>query len=117
MAAKTAGTWVPIDQRMGFPGTMAQVDATALFPLGTIIKARDLGATAYGDAEFMYVQGAAVAGNVAPFVVTIGGDFIVTLIVARAKGAVGLLVSTLDTAAKFGWVQVRGKGVAQCDVV
>lgn len=110
MPAKVQGTWRPIDPTYLGIASLTNVDTAAAYPLGTKIKARDIGATAYGDAEFIYMNGGTtvVAGSVVNFI----GDGTCVLLAARAKGAVGLAISTV-IATSFGWFQVRGKGVAK----
>lgn len=111
MAAKAQGTWQVLEP-MGV-AALTNVDTTAAYPFGYRCKARDGGATDYGHAEFMYVKGGTslAVGSV----VSIAGDYTTTLIAARAIGAVGLAISVLDAATKYGWVQIRGRGVAKCD--
>lgn len=113
MAAKSQGTWAPY-QPIGIVD-LTNVDTTAAYDFGYRCKARDTGSTAYGHAEFMYVKGGTsiAVGSV----VTIAGDYTVTLIAADAKGPVGLAISVLDATTKYGWVQVLGRGVAKCDTV
>ncbi len=112
MAAKVAGNWRVLSP-VGVQADLAVVDATAQHALGKRIKARDAGSTAYGDAEFVYLNG--VASVVRGSVCVITGVGAVTLIAAAAKGAVCLALGAVDTATKAGWFQVLGKGVALCD--
>lgn len=114
MAAKTAGTFVPYEP-MGFEADLTAVDTTARHDLGTRCKAKDLGATLYGDAEFIYCSG--VASTARGSVVLITDTYGTSLIAARAIGAVGLALAAVDATTKFGWYQVLGKGVALCDTV
>lgn len=113
MAAKAQGTW-QVYQPAGI-AALTNVDTTAAYDLGYRCKARDSGTTAYGPAEFIYLKGGTnvAAGSV----VTINGDNSVTLITARAKGAVALAISAVDATTKFGWFQILGRGVAKCDTV
>jgi hypothetical protein len=112
MAAKTAGTWVVVDP-IGVTSDLTAVDSTQAYPTGKRIKAYDNGATAYGYAEFIYLAG--VASVVAKDVCVITGVNAVTRIAARAKGAVCLALGAVDASTKWGWFQVLGKGVANCD--
>lgn len=107
MAAKTAGTWMALD-RIGV-NPDSTVGTTLLYPLGTRVKARDMGATAYGDAEFVYATG--VASTIRGSVVIITGLYLTTLVVARSKGQVGVALGAC-VASNYGWYQVSGIGVA-----
>lgn len=107
MAAKTAGTWQAIDPVGINPDST--VGTTLLYPLGTRVKARDTGATAYGDGEFIYATG--VASTVRGSVAIITGLNLTTLVVARSKGAVGVALGAC-VASNYGWYQVLGTGVA-----
>jgi hypothetical protein len=113
MAAKTAGTWA-VTSPVGF-GQLDQVDTTARFPLGSRCKAKDVGSTAYGDGEFIYLSG--VGSTVRGSVVLITDDYGTALIQARDKGGVGVALAVVDATTKYGWYQVLGKGVAACDTV
>lgn len=113
MAAKTAGTWAVTD-RIGF-GQLSDVDATARFAVGTRCKATDVGSTAYGPAEFIYLSGA--TSTVRGSVVLITDTYGTSLIAARAIGAVAVALAIVDASTKFGWYQILGKAVAACDTV
>lgn len=107
MAAKVAGDWKALDPAGINPdGT---VGTTLLYPLGTRVKARDMGSTAYGDGEFVYATG--VASTIRGSVVIITGLYLTTLVVARSKGAVGVALGAC-VASNYGWYQVQGVGVA-----
>lgn len=114
MAAKTAGTWKVIGE-IGVQSDLSQVDATAQYTLGKRVKAKDMGTTAYGFAEFIYLTGA--TSTVRGSVVLITDTFGTSLIAARAIGAVAVALAIVDTATKAGWYQVLGTGVAACDTV
>lgn len=113
MAAKVAGSWQVLEP-IGV-ADLTNVDTTAAHTLGKRCKAQDKGTTAYGFAEFIYCKG--VASVARGSVCLIADDFSVTLIAARAIGAVGIALGAVDAATKFGWFQVLGKGVALCDTV
>jgi hypothetical protein len=107
MAAKVAGTW----QALGKVGINpdSTVGTTLLYPLGTRVKARDMGSTAYGDGEFVYCLG--VASTIRGSVVIITSTYATTLVVARSKGFVGVALGA-NVASNYGWYQVSGVGVA-----
>lgn len=114
MAAKVQGKWRVIDPiNVGMPSDLAQIDTAPAVPLGTVVTAQDMGATNYGVGQFIYVKGVAstVAGNV---VYVKGSDFSIVRITAGSQGIIGLALSALDAATKYGWVQISGKGVATC---
>lgn len=113
MAAKTGGTWKSIDL-IGVED-MTTVGTTKLWPLGQRCKAQDVGSTAYGFGDFVYAAGCTSTARGS--VVLIGDSYDTTLLAARDKGAVGLALAAVDATTKFGWYQVRGKGVALCDTV
>lgn len=111
MAAKTAGTWAVIEP-MGF-GNLTDVDTVKRVPLGTRCKARDVGSTAYGEAEFIYLAG--VTSTARGSVVLITTAYTTALVAARTIGNLAVALAAVDAATKFGWYQVRGQGVALCD--
>ncbi len=113
MAVKVAGTWQVLSP-VG-TGSLAQVDTTARFALGTRCKARDSGTTAYGEGEFIYLSG--VTSTVRGSVVLITDAYGTSLIAARAIGAVAVALAIIDATTKFGWYQILGTGVASCDTV
>ena len=114
MAAKTAGTWQVLSP-VGLVSNLTDVDTTAVVSVGTRCTARDMGATAYGDGEFIYLTG--VASTVRGSVVTITDTWGTALIAARGIGAVGVALAIVDATTKYGWYQTLGKGVAACDTV
>jgi hypothetical protein len=112
MAAKVTGIYVSTDRIMGVED-LTTIGTTQLWPLGTIIKARDTGSTAYGDVEMMYLKGG--TSIAAQSVVSVASDWTVALIAARAKGAVAVSIGAVDATTKYGWFVVRGKAAAKCD--
>lgn len=113
MAAKTAGTWAPV-----FPGAIApltNIDTTQVYDLGYRCRAKDVGSTQYGWAEFIYLKGATSVARGSVCLIT--DAWLVTLIAARAIGAVCIALGAVDAATKFGWFQTLGQGVALCDTV
>lgn len=107
MAAKVQGTWRCTEP--GGPSSFTQIDTTAAYDFGKTFKAKDVGDTQYGFAEFQYVKG--VANVVAGDACVITGTGALVRITARSKGQVGVAVSALDAATKFGFVQTKGQGV------
>lgn len=113
MAAKVAGTW-QVQDPIGV-ADLTTVDTVKQWELGQRCKARDVGSTAYGFGDFIYLKG--VASVARGSVCLILDDYSVGLLAARDKGAVALALGAVDAATKFGWFQVRGMGVALCDTV
>lgn len=115
MAAKAVGTYVPTSLTVGVED-LTTIGTTQLWPLGTVIKARDTSAsTAYGDVEMMYLKGG--TNVAAKSVVTINSDMSTTLIAARAKGSVAVSIGAVDATTKYGWFVVKGKAAAASDGV
>lgn len=87
---------------------IADVSTTQIHPLGMKVKAYD---TTYGEGEFVYGKGVAstIVGSALIINLYTG---ITALTAARSKGIVGIAMSILDAATKFGWFQVRGSAVA-----
>src|SRR5688572_15894710 len=113
MAAKTAGTWV-VTEPMGV-GDLSVTGTTQLHPLGTKCMAKDVGSTAYGLGEFVYLTG--VTSTVRGSVVIITDTWGTALVAARSIGAVAVALSACDASTKYGWYQILGQGVAACDTV
>lgn len=110
--ALSIGTWQVENPRIGMQ-PITTVDTVQNHPLGTIVTAKDVGTTAYGQAEFIYVAGV-TSGAARAWAVYNADDFTTTLAVADGIGPVGVMVSTLDAATKFGWLQISGKAIAKC---
>lgn len=105
--------WVPVDARVGCP-SITDVATTQALPFGTIIRAMDIGSNQNGEGEFMYVKGVA-SGATGSWVGVNADDYTTTL--AAANGVyplIGIMMSTLDAATKFGFIQISGKAVGKC---
>lgn len=112
MAAKTAGTWSVTDPA-GIE-SLTTFGTTKLHALGRRCKAKDIGTTDYGYAEFIYLEG--IGSTVRGSVVSVNDDFLTALGAARAKGAIAVALSAC-VASNYGWYQILGKGVATCGTV
>lgn len=110
--ALTAGTWRSIEPRIGMQ-PISTADTVQNHTLGTIIRAKDVGSTNYGEGEFIYVKGVA-SGATNAWAIYNADDFTTTLAVADGIGPMGVMMSTLDATTKFGWLQISGKAVAKC---
>lgn len=109
--ALTVGTWRLVDDRIGAQ-PIAETSTTARHPLGTIVRAKDVGTTAYGEGEFQYVKG--VASAAAKDWVGIPSDnFTAVRGVANGNYPMGVLMAAL-TASYYGWVQISGKALGNC---
>jgi len=109
--ALTAGTWVIVTP---FAGNQAIADREDVqkHPLGTIVRAKDVGSTAYGESEFIYVKG--VASTVAKDWVGVPADnYTIVRAVANGNYPVGVAMAAL-TASYWGWVQISGKALGNC---
>ena len=106
------GTWVITNGPVGAQ-PIATVSTTQNHPFGTEVKARDTGATAYGEATFVYVKGVS-SGAVAKWTGYNPGTGVTILAVADGIYPIGVMVSTLDATTDFGWLQISGRGVGKC---
>jgi len=86
-----------------FSGDTAQVDTVQQFAFNT--KAVDVDGN-----EYLYVKGVA-SGAVGRWV-TYDEVGVTTLLVADAKGLVGVMCGVLDATTDFGWIQIFGKATA-----
>ena len=110
--ANTVGTWIPVDPRLGIQ-PIADVSTVQNHPFGTIIKARDIGTTAYGEGEFVYVKGVA-SGALRAWAGYDTEAGLTVLAVADGNYPLGVMMSALDATTDFGWLQIRGHCVAKC---
>lgn len=109
--ALTVGTWAVSDIRIGSQ-PITERSTVANHPLGTIVRARDVGTTAYGEGEFIYVKG--VASAAAKNWVGIPSDnYTCVRAVANGNYPLGILMAAL-TASYYGWAQISGKAIASC---
>lgn len=93
---------------------ITDVSTTQRHPLGTRRKARDTASTAYGEGEFIYLQGVASTA-VGSCVVYFEDDHSTVLldtdsVAAAKKGQVAWAMSAC-VASSYGWYQIAGKAV------
>lgn len=94
---------------------IATTETTQKHPLGSIRRAYDKDATAYGSGEFIYLKG--VASTVVGDAVTYNlDDGSTTRLVANAIGPVGIAMSA-NVANQYGWYQISGKAVVKAATV
>lgn len=108
----TAATWKAID-RIGVTSDFTSIDSTAVVPLGTRVRVKDVGTTDYGEAELIYLKG--VGSTARGSLVTIDSAWATSLLTARDTGAVAVSLAANTSASTYSWYQIRGKGVAACD--
>lgn len=110
--ASTQGTWRFKSPDIGAQ-PISEVSTTKRHEFGTRVWAKDAGATAYGEAEFIYVKGVA-SGAVAKWAGYNTKSGATTLAVADGNYPLGVMVSTLDATTDFGWLQIYGRGIGKC---
>lgn len=110
--AATAGTWVIVNGPIGAQ-PIATADTVQNHPFGTIVCAKDIGPTAYGEGEFVYVKGVS-SGAVKKWAGYRSKSGLTTLAVADGNYSVGVFMSDLDATTKFGWLQIKGRAIGKC---
>jgi len=110
--ANTVGSWVIENGRIGMQ-PIADTDTIQNHPFGTIVVAKDVGTTVYGQGEFIYVKGVA-SGALRAWAGYRSKSGLTTLAVADGNYSLGVMMSTLDATTKFGWLQIKGRSVAKC---
>lgn len=109
--ALTVGTWRVADPHIGAQ-PISEASTTQNHALGLIVLAKDVGTTAYGYGEFIYVKG--VASCAAKDWVGVPSDnFTLVRAIANGDYPVGVAMAAL-TASYYGWVQIQGKALGNC---
>lgn len=67
----------------------------------------------YGVGEFVYAKGVTSGAKYA-WAVYNADDWTTTLLAADSRGPVGIMMSALDAATDFGWLQIYGKAIGKC---
>lgn len=112
--SSTAGTWKPIGPAIVAIQPIANTDTVQNHPFGTVVRAKDTGSTAYGEAEFVYVKGVA-SGAAKAWAAYRAKAGLTTLAVAGGNYPnIGVMMSALDATTKFGWLQITGRAIAKC---
>lgn len=88
---------------------ISEVSTTQRHPLGTIVTAEEI-ANGNGVGEFIYLKGV-TSGARKKWVTYVMDSGACVLLAANAIGPVGIMMSDLDAATDFGWVQISGKAV------
>jgi len=110
--ASTQGTWRFVDPRIGGQ-PIADVSTTQNHPFGTVITAKDVGTTAYGEGRFVYVKGVS-SGALAKWSGYNTKSGATTLAVADGNYPLGVMMSVLDATTKYGWLQIWGRAIGKC---
>lgn len=98
-------TYKIVDQAVGAPSPVTQVDATQRFPLGFIARAAD---NSLGAAQFVYLQGSNVA-SVGQLVAISGNQAVLAGTVnSTAAGPVAVAAGVMSATNLYGWAQVQG---------
>ncbi|MFQ5356632.1 MAG: hypothetical protein ACE5DY_09160 [Mariprofundaceae bacterium] len=88
-----------------------EISTTQNHPLGTIVRAKDIASTDYGEGEFIYLLG--VASTAVGSAVTYNADDGSTaLLAANAIGPVAFAMGA-NVASSYGWYQIEGKAVGK----
>lgn len=111
--AKTAGTWRYVETRVGAQ-PINQTSTTQNHPFGTVVRAKDVGTTAYGEGEFIYCKGVASGALNAWTGVRSKAGLTILGVASGAYDLVGVMMSTLDATTKFGWLQIKGRAIGKC---
>lgn len=106
--AISSGTWKVIG-RAGLHQNIEATSTTQKYKLGERVKARDVGTTAYGEGEFIYLKGVASTAVGDAVVYDISGGTTVRT-VAASKGPLAVAMSA-NVANQYGWYQIFGLGV------
>jgi len=102
--------FVPVNSLV-IPQAIEEISTTQLLPLGTRVRAVDTASTAYGEGEFIYLQG--VASTVLGSVVTYNQDDHSTALLAANAIAPVAFAMGANVASSYGWYQIFGKAVGK----
>lgn len=101
-------TWV-WDEPEIMPQAITDVSTTQYHPLGTIKRGKDVGSSALGSAEFIYLKG--VTSNAAGLFVTFNAAFVAALattsLTVPAPHAISM--SAFDSSTEYGWAMISGQ--------
>lgn len=107
-------TWKVLD-RIGLNQEIEATSTTKQHPIGTRVTCRDVGSTARGEGEFIYLVGVASTA-VGDAVVYDESTGLTTRTVAASKGPFAISMSA-NVADQYGWYQIYGVGVATVGTV
>lgn len=103
--------WQVINPQIGMQ-PIQTTSTTQNHPLGTLVRAVDVGTNLNGEGEFVYAKGATstVAGS---WVTFLEDGWTTALLVADAIGQVGISMSANAASTSYGWYQIKGKAVGK----
>lgn len=109
------GNWAPVDGRLGLNQAIDSNSTTKHHNIGERVRCRDVGTTAYGEAEFIYLKGVAstAKGDAVAYDIS-DGTTIRTLAATVGPLAVAMAATV---ASEYGWYQVYGLGVVTAGTV
>lgn len=110
---KTAGTWKAVDHRIGMQ-PINQTSTTQNHPFGTVVRCKDVGATNYGEGEFVYCKGVASGALNAWAGIRKKAGLTTLATTSGAYDLIGTMMATLDATTKFGWLQISGRAIGKC---
>ncbi len=108
----SSGTWAVSSPVVGAQ-PIATTSTVQNHELGKIITARDIGSTAYGAGEFIYLPG--VASTIVGSVVTYDPVTYLTTLCAVGGGIarpIAISMSANNASTSWGWYQISGVAVA-----
>ena len=111
--AKTAGTWKPVDGRIGMQ-PINQTSTIQNHPFGTMVRCKDVGASNYGEGEFVYAKGVASGALNAWAGIRKKAGLTTLAVASGAYDLIGTMMATLDATTKFGWLQISGRAIGKC---
>lgn len=101
------GTWAPVSE-IGLNQAIDSNSTTQNYTIGKRIRCRDVGSTAYGEADFVYLKG--VASTAKGDLVVFEGNGTTIRAAARAEGPCAVAMSAC-VASEYGWYQLTGLAV------
>lgn len=111
--AIASGMWSSVSE-IGPSQPIDAVSATQQHPVGHVVRCRDTGATAYGEAEFVYLRG--VLNTVVGDLVVYEGNGVTARTVARSTGPAAAAMAAVGDN-QWGWYQVRGRAKVRAGAV
>lgn len=113
--AISSGTWVPFSE-VGLNQAISTTSTTQYHQVGHRVRCRDVGSTAYGEGEFIYLIGVAstAVGDAVVYDLSTG---LTTRTVLASAGPMAIAMSANSSTSNYGWYQIQGVGVATVGTV
>lgn len=111
--AISQGTWAPIAE-MGLNQAISETSTTKYYEIGKIVRCRDVGSTAYGEGEFIYLKG--LASTAVGDLVVYDAAGVTTRTVAKSIGPAAVAMSA-NVASQYGWYQIQGLATVKAGTV